>query len=125
MSGLDALYVCPSCGWRCTSENCALPPEDHECMRCGADGPTFWNGEPADCRRVLVVIADAPEFPLYWARALIGSVRHAVEVSNANQAGKQPFYLDNEDGSGWAKVRHGHGSPRWGHRGLAISKVLT
>lgn len=46
--------------------------------------------------------------------------RKAVEVSYHGAK----FYLDNEDGSGWAKVTKGHGSPRWGHSSLSVERVL-
>jgi len=111
-------FVC-QCGWRCERRGCEIPPDQHECMWCGADGPTFWNGEPADCRRVIVVVADA-EFPAYWARKYIGQERHAVEVNCAGQT----FYIDNENGSGWAKVRFAGGGPRAGHRDLAIERIV-
>jgi hypothetical protein len=86
-------------------------------MWCGADGPTYWNGEPADCRRVTVIV----RFPLYWARNLVGQERHAVEV---NYAGKT-FYIDNENGSGWAKVRFAGGGPLAGHSSLQIERIVA
>lgn len=112
-------FVC-KCGWVCKQPGCPILPAEHECMWCGADGPTFWNGEPADCRRAIVVVADA-EFPAYWARKYIGQERHAVEV---NYAGKT-FYIDNENGSGWAKVRFARGGPKVGHGSLRIERVVS
>lgn len=82
---------------------------------------TFWNGEPARCRRVRVVVADDPPFPAYWARDLAGTERDAVEVRYDGIY----FYLDDEDGSGWDKVTTGRGSPRQAHRELAIERVVA
>jgi hypothetical protein len=87
----------------------------------GPDAPTFWNGEPCDARQVVVVVADAPDFPGYWAREHVGQERSAVEVNY----GGRTFYLDNDDppGHGWAKVTLGKGSPRFAHRQLEVSEV--
>jgi len=90
-------------------------------MWCGADGPTMWNGEPTECRRVVVIVADAPELPAYWARDLVGQERHAVEVRYFDK----PFYIDNENGSGWAKVRFAGGGPQAGHKDLRIERVVS
>jgi hypothetical protein len=77
---------------------------------------TKWNGEPCRAERVTVTVADNPAFPAYWARDLVGTQRRAVRVDN----GGQTFYLDDEDGSGWAKVTSG-GGPRSPHRNLAVA----
>ena len=82
--------------------------------------PTYWNGEPADCARVYVRVADSGRFPDYWARQYVGQVRAAVRV----RYGGWTSYLDNEDGDGWRKVTEGRGSPRWPHRNLEISAEL-
>lgn len=95
---------------------------------------TYWNGEPCRARRVMVLVADAPQFPQYWARSLVGQSREAVEVRpmtplNAPALGANPdqgevFYLDDHDGSGWTKVTDGRGSPGLPHRSLAVKSVL-
>ncbi len=86
--------------------------------------PTFWNGEPTPAERVVVRIADAPEFAHYWAReqGLVGTMRRAVKVSY----GQQVFYLDDEDpdGCGWAKVTRGGGGPEYGHRNLSVDEGI-
>ena len=76
---------------------------------------TQWNGEPCTAMRVTVTVADDEFFPEYWARDLVGTRRDAVLV----EYGGRTFCLDDHDGSGWNKVTHG-GSPRLGHRGLAV-----
>lgn len=108
------------CGWVCKKRGCTIPPDEHECMWCGADGPTFWNGERIRCRRVVVIVADA-ESPAYWARKYVGQERHAVEVIY----GGHTFYIDNENGSGWSKVRFAGGGPQAGHGSLAIERVVS
>ncbi|MEU1275292.1 hypothetical protein [Streptomyces sp. NPDC005799] len=76
---------------------------------------TRWNGEPCTARRITAIVADNQNFPLYWARHLVGTRRNIVEVVY----GKSTFYLDDEDGSGWNKVTHG-GSPHWAHSNISI-----
>ncbi|MEU7771242.1 hypothetical protein AB0C44_07940 [Micromonospora taraxaci] len=92
-------------------------------LRRPPDQPaTYWNGEPTPAVRVRVIVADAPQFPQYWARPLVGTERAAVRVTY----GGETFYLDDETGTGWRKVTEGHGSPRWGHADLAVEhEVLT
>ena len=80
----------------------------------------MWNGEPCGALKVRVVVADAPEFPLYWARDLVGMEIDAVQVTYNGDV----FYLDNRDGSGWHKVTNG-GSPRLRHSELSISKITS
>lgn len=77
---------------------------------------TYWNGEPADCRRVRVLVAPSSG----WAAEFVGTTRNAVEVRYFDE----PFYIDDEDGSGWFKVTTGWGGPGWGHRSLSVSEVL-
>ena len=75
--------------------------------------PTFWNGEPAHAIRCVVAVGK-PLAPTWWCAGLEGQRRRAVMVTY----GGEDFFLDDEDGSGWAKVTVGHGSPRVGHRSL-------
>lgn len=108
---------------------------------------TYWNGLPTPARKVTgVVPAHDPEVhpPQAWwagrgsppevAKAL--GIKHmpsedlqgqrieAVEVVlDGVNVGGGISYLDNRDGSGWAKVTEGHGSPRWGHRNVPLVDV--
>lgn len=67
------------------------------------------------------MVADSPEFPQYWARGLVGQRIAVVEVELGGvNYGGGVFYLDDRDGSGWAKVTEGHGSPRYSHANLSI-----
>lgn len=74
---------------------------------------TYWNGEPANCRRVVVRVGTV-ERPTWWCAGMEGTEREAVEVNYCNQT----FYLDNENGSAWLKVTKGGGGPEWGHKSL-------
>jgi hypothetical protein len=85
------------------------------------DGHTYWNGERTPARRVRVIVGPSPR-PTWWCAGLAGTEREAVEVRYGEQP---PFYLDNENGSGWAKVTIGRGSPEWGHSGLPVERVLN
>lgn len=80
----------------------------------------FWNGEPAVVRKCRIKIKDESErFPLFWAKTegLIGKFVQAVEVRYP-KPDSIPFYIYDEDGSGWFKVTEGYGSPRWGHSSI-------
>ena len=83
----------------------------------------YWNGLPTEVERGTATVADAPEFPAYWARAegIIGQRIPVVRVvlDGVNYGGGTS-YLDDRDGSGWRKVTQGHGSPAYGHRDVAI-----
>ena len=83
----------------------------------------YWNGLPTEVERGTAIVADAPEFPAYWARAegIIGQRIPVVRVvlDGVNYGGGTS-YLDDRDGSGWRKVTQGHGSPAYGHRDVAI-----
>lgn len=83
---------------------------------------TYWNGEELDppARQATAVIADSGRFPSYWARSadLVGVRVSVVEVLYFDE----PMYLFDGDGSGWAKVTEGSGSPRWGHRDVEIEE---
>ena len=80
---------------------------------------TYWNGERTSARKVLIRVGKS-ERPTWWCADLEGQERKAVEVSYFDK----PFFLDDEDGSGWRKVTEGHGSPTWGHRGLPGDSVV-
>jgi hypothetical protein len=83
-------------------------------------GTTYWNGEPAECRQVIVRVGKSP-VSTWWCADLEGKERRAVDVTSAGQV----FYLDNEDGSAWAKVTVGRGSPGYGHRGFPNDSELV
>lgn len=53
----------------------------------------FWNGEPAEVRRCVVIVAPDPERRrLCWHNPFVGQERHAVEVRYNDRT----FYLDDE-----------------------------
>ena len=83
----------------------------------------YWNGLPTFAMKGTAVVADAPEFPEFWARkeGLVGERIPVVlvELDGVNYGGGTA-YLDNRDGSGWRKVTEGHGSPAYGHREVSV-----
>lgn len=82
---------------------------------------TFWNGLPTPALRGTAVVAPAPEFPQYWAADLVGQrIAVVLVVLDGVNYGGGTSYLDDRDGSGWAKVTEGHGGPRWPHSDVAI-----
>jgi hypothetical protein len=79
----------------------------------------FWNGLPTQAWRGTAVVAPS-DFPQFWGAHLIGQRIEVVKVDlDGVNYGGGVSYLDDRDGSGWAKVTTG-GSPRVGHRNLAI-----
>lgn len=104
--------LCPNCGRpRYAIERC--------CDEYAGEVRTFWNYEPTPARIVRVIVGKS-ERPTWWCAELEGTEREAVEV---NYYGEK-FYLDNEDGQGWAKVTQGRGGPDWGHSSLPVSSVV-
>lgn len=105
--------LCPNCGKpRYAMERC--------CDVYAQDaGRTFWNYEPTPARIVRVIVGKS-ERPTWWCAELEGTEREAVEV---NYHGNK-FYLDNEDGQGWAKVTQGRGGPDWGHSSLPVASLV-
>ena len=96
---------------------------------------TFWNGEPAECTRVRVVMGQAE--PGWWCAGMEGTIRDAVKIVYR----RQTFYIDNEGGfgsnevlaefngqrirdhvakpgDGWLKVTLGMGSPEYAHASI-------
>lgn len=80
---------------------------------------TYWNGEPTPARRVRLLVGKS-EVPTWWCAELEGSIRDAVEVTY----GRGTFYIDDEDGSGWAKVTDWKGSPGRSSRSLPDDSVV-
>lgn len=56
---------------------------------------TYWNGEPAKCRRVMVRVAERDDSSprIAWWSGMEGTIRAAVEVDY----GESLFYLDDDD----------------------------
>ena len=82
---------------------------------------TYWNGLPTIATRGTAVVFDSRTFPEYWARPYVGQRVPVVRVNlDGVNAGGGVTYLYDGDGSGWRKVTVGHGSPRFGHRGIEV-----
>lgn len=114
--GLDAFY-CSKCRWSGRISGAWFV----DLVTAAAEPPNgFWNGEATPVRKVVVEVAPSP-FPTWWCASLAGTERCAVEVTYDGRV----FFLDDEDGSGWAKVTTGRGSPRVTHRSLPDDCVLV
>jgi hypothetical protein len=87
-------------------------------------GQPHWNGEPCTARRVLVEVGPSP-VETWWCAALVGTHRWAIEVKDADQFGPQPFYLDDEDGSGYRAVFEEGGGPNSYSRSLPVAATLA
>lgn len=74
---------------------------------------TYWNGEPAVVRKLIIKVGTVPK-PGWWCAGMEKTRRKAIEVTQ----GGQTFLLDDENNSAWLKVTEGMGSPQWGHRTL-------
>ena len=89
---------------------------------------TYWNGQPCRAEKVLVRVAKSPKniwWYTWWCSGLEGTIRKAVAVYYFDDR-VVSHLLDNEDGSGWAKVTEGYGSSNWPHRGLPLaSEIVT
>lgn len=86
---------------------------------------TYWNGLPTTAIRGTAIVADAPEFPQYWAKTagLIGQRIAVVQVDlNGVNYGGGIDYLDDRDGQGWRKVTIGHGGPAFPSAHLRIEE---
>ena len=80
----------------------------------------FWNGQPAEVRRLLVIVGDDGR-PASWAKGLIGQEHAVVEV----KYGDRTFYLPDTNGAGWHKVTTGYGSPSWGHGEITPERIVS
>lgn len=80
----------------------------------------YWNGKPVEYEVVMVEITNKLEGSMPWCKPFIGEKRQAVKVIVPNH---RPFYLDNEDGSGYLKVISG-GNPKTAHRSLGDPNEL-
>jgi hypothetical protein len=84
---------------------------------------TYWNFQETPCIQGTAVVADAPEFPQYWARDLIGQRIAVVQVGGQlveGGPGTPQRYLDDRNGCGWEKVTYGRGGPAAPHADLSI-----
>jgi len=84
---------------------------------------TYWNGLLTTASRGTAVVADTPEFPEYWARAIIGIRIPVVYVDlDGVNSGGGVTYLDNREGVGWFKVTKGKGLPQYSHGNVSIKE---
>ena len=77
-----------------------------------------WNGEPATARAVAVIVGKAP-VDTWWCARLAGKEHRAIEITQNGQV----FYI-NDDQQSRLKITEGMDSPRHGHKGLPVERVL-
>lgn len=82
-----------------------------------------WNWEPCEAYRVRVVVGKS-ERPTWWCAELEGTQRRAVEIVATHGVACEPFYLDDEDGSGTRKVLNG-GHWKLYHASVPVFGVLA
>ncbi len=75
---------------------------------------TYWNGEPCKAEFVMVRVGKSDR-PTWWCAPLEGQTRSAIRITSG---GGKPFFIDNEDGTGFEKITKGQGSPTWPHSSL-------
>ncbi len=80
----------------------------------------YWNGKPVEYEILLVKVTNRLEGAMSWCKPFIGEDRQAVKVMVPHH---RPFYIDNDDGSGYLKVIGG-GDPKTAHRSLGEPKEL-
>jgi hypothetical protein len=81
----------------------------------------FWNGEPATCSVVNVLIHSVKEPKAHWQNSCAGELHQALIIYQ----GGFDFMIDNEAGDGWMKVNEGYGSPAYGGRHLGACTVIN
>jgi hypothetical protein len=132
---IDDLDLCVTCRrneWECACgaehEDEGAAPDDGFGMdrvvltaldHAGIALPTFWGGETAECRRVRVIVGPPP-IDGWWSAPLTGQVRDAVEVT----AEGRTFYIDDQDGTGWAHVTVRQGDPMDPRPTLPVKRVI-
>lgn len=84
----------------------------------------YWNNEDATVRCCRIIQEDGEP------RRAVEVRPHEVEISGNRTRSERtmklgaPIYLDDEDGSGWARVTVGRGSVGWPSREIKIQRVL-
>ena len=98
-----------------------IPEEVREHLVPLATPKAYWNGLETTAIRGTAIVAEAPEFPNYWAQELVGVRIDVVEIIlDGVNAGGGIAHLDNRDGTAWLKVTEGGGSPQLPHRNVNI-----
>lgn len=113
---------------KASCRGCGKPHWRHErdderavCVDCeGREGvprpkAARWNYEPATACRGTVLVGHV-ESPTWWCAGLEGTRRKCVRVNYAGTV----FFIDDEDGSGTAKVYDRGGGPDSGHKSLPV-----
>lgn len=81
----------------------------------------FWNGYPAICSVINVLIHSVKEPKAHWQNPFAGELRQVLVIEQNGYT----FMIDNAAGDGWRKVTEGMGSPTYGSRHLATCTVVN
>jgi hypothetical protein len=80
----------------------------------------FWNyTQEIEFQPVLVEVVKIDEPKTHWQNAFVGTVRQGVQCFRGNYS----WIMDNEDGSGYEKIKR-LGGPDSGHRDLTNCKII-
>jgi hypothetical protein len=79
-----------------------------------------WNYEKCQATKGTVVVGTS-QMPTWWCAALKGQRRKCVRVEYQGDV----FFLDDEDGSGSAKVFSRGGGPDSGHKNVPVDDPST
>jgi hypothetical protein len=67
----------------------------------------FWNGLPAHCMVINILVHSVKEPKAHWQNAFAGELRQAIVIEQNGYS----FTIDNEHGEGWHKATVEMGSP--------------
>lgn len=115
---------------KASCRSCGKPHWQHErdderkvCVDCeGREAPKFrpkkprWNYEPCQAWRGTVIVGRV-DVPTWWCAGMEGQRRKCVKVVSWDG---EPFYVDDEDGRGTAKVYDRGGGPDSSHASIPV-----
>jgi len=80
----------------------------------------YWAGKPCKATFFKALIVKSMEKEMYWGNAFSGQHRQVIEIQFPH---KEPFYIDNEDGTGLHMIREMKGNLNAFRRGV-MSPIL-
>lgn len=81
------------------------------------DRQTYWDGEPCEVERVVVVVGKSDR-PTWWCAHLEGQKRTALKVT---KPGYEPFYVEDEPDV-WLKMYLGGYWNQGSHKSLPVAQ---
>lgn len=82
----------------------------------------FWADKPCKATFYKAMMVKSLEKPMYWGNAFSGQQRQIIEIRLPS---KDPFYIDNEDGTGLHMIREMKGNPNAFRRGVLFPILLA